>query len=129
MAMENQLQLQTITMKAGADLSGYQYRFVRISGAFVVKTQSARGAIAGVLQNKPDAQNKPARVVISGIGKLKTDGGVSAMEFLMSDASGLADTATLGTGTGVNIGAWALENDGGSGSVIRAVIGRQGIQL
>lgn len=124
--MAEELTLQQIAwvFKAGADLSGWQHRFVRISGVFAVKTATARGEIHGVLLNKPDAQNKAAHVLLCGVGKLVSDGSTTAGAWLVSDASGRCDVATMGTGTNADLGGYALEVDGGAGSKIAAMICR-----
>ena len=110
-----------MTYLAGLDLSSHQYKLVKFSGAYVILS-STRGDIAGVLQNKPDAQEKPAIVRHSGISLVVTDGGISAGHHIISDSSSRADTGTIGTGTGVATAGIALQTDGGAGSQVQALI-------
>lgn len=128
MAGYGPLQRLTITMQAGLDLSGWQNRLVRISGVYIVKA-STRSNCVGVLMNKPSAQGLQAEVCIFGLCEVKADGSVAAQDWLMSNASGYVTTATLGTGTGINIIGWTPEADGGAGSLVKAFICRTQGQL
>ena len=124
MALDEKLtQIIDTRYTAGADLSSWQYRYVRISGTSIVKTQSARGNIHGILQNKP-ASGDVAAVLIHGMSKMKTDGTVTAGAWLMSDTSGRADVHTPGSGTAVDLGGWALEVDGAANTIVSVMFAR-----
>ena len=60
-----------ITLKAGVDLSGFQYQFVKLDadGDVIALTSSIEIAI-GVLQNQPNADGERATICVSGITKL-----------------------------------------------------------
>lgn len=126
--MDERLGTISTTKLAGLDLSGWQYRFVKFSGAYVVKS-STRDTIHGVLQNKPSVSGQAADVVIHGITNVITDGTITAGAYVMSDASGRADVLTHGTGTAVDCAGYALEVDGAAGSQVQILFQRMPTEL
>ncbi|MDB4311883.1 hypothetical protein N9937_00495 [bacterium] len=117
-----------MTKLASEDMSAYVNRFVTASGDYV-KLASTRSKIMGVLVNKPTALGASAQIVIFGKVKLCTDGSVTAFDLLMSDASGYGTTATQGNGSAVESGGWALDTDGGAGSIVEIMHSRMPMSL
>lgn len=77
--MSGQSKLMSDSMKAAADLSSYQYYFVKISAARTVNVCSAVTDVPyGVLQNKPENAGEAAEVMIAGITNLKIGASVTA---------------------------------------------------
>lgn len=87
-------QLMTDTVEAAADLSSYQYRFMKWSSgqATYVSTQGA--ASIGILQNNPAAAGRSAVIAYGGISELELGGNVSQGDNLTSDTVGRGITAT-----------------------------------
>lgn len=56
-----------ITIPAGSDLSNYQYRFVTVDTSGYATVCAAKGLPIGILQNKPGAAGRAARIRIAGI--------------------------------------------------------------
>jgi len=85
-----------IPLKAAADLSDYQYRIVELSASKTVTYSSADDDKAlGILQDKPAAANRAAKVRIAGVSKLKLgSGGCTFGQFLASDSAGKGVVAT-----------------------------------
>lgn len=116
MATENVT--ETITLKAGADLSGGtgQYRFVKHS-AGTARTCELAGdgeRVVGVLLNKP-ALAQAATIQVAGIAKVIAGSGtITAGGTVASGASGVV-TAAVGTEFNVGI---ALEGSTAAGKVI-----------
>jgi hypothetical protein len=90
---------------ANADLSSYQHYLVKQTSAdlTVALNDVAGGDCIGVLQNKPDAANKPAQVMSHGVTKVVAGGTVTASDLLKSDASGRVVKATRSL-TGADVG-------------------------
>ena len=86
---------------AAADLSNKQYHIMRLSAARTTNQASLATdvAIAGVLQNKP-AANEHAAVAFEGRGKITLGATTAANDFLTSDSSGRATPVVSG---GVNM--------------------------
>lgn len=86
------------TMTASADLSGQQFRFVKISGANTVTvTAASTDPSIGVLQNKPTS-GQEASVLILGVTKCTAGAAVAAGAEIMADANGRGITATSAAG-------------------------------
>lgn len=82
------------TLKASADLSANQYRFVEITAAQTVGACNAITDLAiGVLQNDPDAAGKPAAVAIFGTTKVVAGAAIAAGAKVAPTAAGKAQTA------------------------------------
>jgi len=91
------------TLVAAADLSGMQYRGVLVasaangstSGRTLVCSQ-AGDPVIGVLQNKPSAAGRPARVRGWGESKAIAGGPVTAGDILRVNAAGFFVTGNSG---------------------------------
>lgn len=89
-----------IEVPASADLSTKQYYFMTItSGQLAVAGAGVR--VAGVLDNKPTAQNAPGTLQYNGVALVLAAGSISAGGAVASDANGKAVAAT---GTAVTAG-------------------------
>ena len=75
------------TAKAAADLSGFQYYLVSMSGDDTVNTAAANQIAAGVLQNKPEA-DQHATVVPLGITKIRAGEACSYQDCITAGDSG-----------------------------------------
>ncbi len=89
---------------AGADLSSDRLKFVRASAVAdehtrVVLISAATQAPLGILQNKPDAVGKSAKVMVAGISPVICASAITIGDPVGPDAAGLADTKILGTDT------------------------------
>lgn len=106
-----------ITHKAAADLSAQQYHFVRYSAADTVNVASnaADEAMAGVLQNKPDAANRAATVAKMGETKITAGGALTVNDLITTNGSGRAAAAASGD----HIMGRVLETAGADGDVVR----------
>jgi len=96
---------------AGEDLSGKQYRFVRLSGANTVSAISATTQVpVGVLQNDPES-GEAAAVAIAGVSKVEAGGTVTAGYVVTCDDQGRVVNATAG---GYEVGiAWTAASSAG----------------
>tara|TARA_Y100001938_G_C8073324_1_gene424446 strand:+ start:1670 stop:2050 length:381 start_codon:yes stop_codon:yes gene_type:complete len=117
--MATQESLKCITLEAGADLSGDQYKFVKLSAGKAVLCSAATDIPVGVLQNKP-ASGAAATVAVSGVTKLLSGGTISSGDQLGTDGSGTGDTKTSADTTEYVCGT-ALA-DASSGEVLSALI-------
>jgi len=61
--------MQTISLTAAADLSSYQYRFVKVDGDGNAALCGDDGNAIGVLQNAPES-GQACTIAISGVTKL-----------------------------------------------------------
>ena len=79
--------------------NGFQYRFVKITGASTAGLADTTAAEipVGVLQNKPQVENAAATVAISGVSLVELGGTVAAGAGIRNNASGKGVTATAGT--------------------------------
>lgn len=97
----------SITFIAGADLSAYQYHFVKLSADNTVVICAAQTDIpVGVLQNDPDAAGKAASVMIYGVSKLEV-AAAGALTFGLAvgtDAVGEAESEAVTDTTHYNCG-------------------------
>lgn len=102
---------------AGADLSSYQYRFVKVSsGQFVLC--GAGDSSFGILQDTPNAAGVAGSALYEGISRIVVDAGttpIAAMDNLKSDASGRGVKTTT---AGDEVGAIALEAATTTGAII-----------
>lgn len=72
--------------------SGFQYRFVKITGAKTVGLQTAddNGYTVGVLQNKPQIVGAAATVAIRGISMVEAGAPISAGALVCAGTGGAA---------------------------------------
>ena len=92
---------------AAADLSLYQFHFVKLSADNTVNICAADTDIpVGVLQNKPDAAGKPAQVMMFGVTKLMigTGGALTFSLAVGTDANGEAESEAVTDTTHYNVG-------------------------
>lgn len=61
--------LQCITLPASGDLSGAQYKFVKMSATGIAVCSAITDIAIGILQDKPTALGQPCQVGIKGISK------------------------------------------------------------
>lgn len=124
MATDSPVVLQR-TYTAGADLSGQQYRFVKMntSGA-IVPIAAAIDRPLGVLQNNP-ASGQAAVVMSIGITKLYAGGSIAPSDGISTSAAGLALTVNLAATTPIIIAGTALST-GTNGAVITAMVSTTG---
>lgn len=94
--------------------SGFQYRFVKVTGAKTVglATAAANEQVIGVLQNKPQVVGQAATVALSGVSLVQAAGTVNAGDGVKVNATGQAvahvagtDDESLRVGTAVTAGA------------------------
>lgn len=113
--------------RAGASLASEQFRVVRVNASndFQVDVVTAvTDEALGILQNAPDAVNKPAEVAILGTCKAKLGGTVTRGNRLTFDSSGDLVAATEITDGGAadqNVIALALQS-GVSGDIIKVTL-------
>jgi len=83
-------------MTAAADLSGSQYRIVKVTADKQVNLGSSAGeTVLGVLQNDPKS-GEAALVRTGGVSKVVAGGTLSAGDKVQTDANGAAITALTG---------------------------------
>lgn len=96
MAFEN-ITTQVVGVVAASDLSAHQFKFVKVdANGRMILNVTAGGEVDGVLQNKPDAIDRAAEVSTGIQCKVISGAAVAAGALVMSDAAGLAVTATSG---------------------------------
>lgn len=86
-----------VSLPVAADLSSYQYRFVKVD-------TSARAALCGdgqkavgVLQDDPAAAGRPGNVMVGiGVTKVVVAGAITMGDAVSSDSQGRANTAASG---------------------------------
>lgn len=96
MAGENGVLLKSFA--AAADLSTYQYHFVKMASATTVTFADDGGISIGILQNKP-LKDEVANVMMAGISNMKvgTTGVAAVMDKIKTE-----DTHGLGTKAATN---------------------------
>jgi hypothetical protein len=86
-----------LTFEASADLSTYQYRFVKTDANGQIELCGDGEAADGILQNKPAAAGRAAQVALPGcISKVVSGAVVAKNALVASDANGRAVTAVSG---------------------------------
>lgn len=118
MATRNIRTIQAVGYTASADLSGYQYCFVKSAGAKTVALQTTAGdPVFGILQNAPTA-NLAAEIDVIGFTKVKLGAAVAAGAQVMCEATtGRAITATTG-----EVAVGYVPDGGGDGEVVEVVL-------
>ena len=109
-----------ISIPAAADFSAKQFRFVKVdvNGRGTI-CSATTDVVLGILQNKPDAADVPARVRVDGVSKIAIDGAANEGALIASDTIGMG---TVVTGAGAFVGAILLHATGGSADVQDALI-------
>lgn len=73
---------------SSGDLSSNQYYPVTLAADEQVALQTTKGGkVIGVLQNKPDAENKAAKVMLTGVTMVKLGGTISTGNYLVAEAT------------------------------------------
>ena len=113
------------TFTAGADLSGAQYKFVKIDPADgdVVLCAAVSDRPIGILQNDP-ASGEAAEVTIVGGSKLVAGGSASAGQALFTSATGTGATAAFGStnpASAMYVAGAFIEN-AASGEIVSVVV-------
>lgn len=93
-------QIKIPGLKAGADLSADQYKFVKLNADNqVILCAAATDIPLGVLQNKPDASGKAAEVCCIGVTKVSSDAALTAGWLIGTSVDGQGDRKIAGTDT------------------------------
>lgn len=111
-----------ISVAAAADLSTHQYKFVEWSSGKAALCNAATDIPMGVLQNKPDAADKPAEVLILGVSKVNSDAALSIGDLIGTSADGQADAKVAGTDTTEYVVGRMITATSGAGGVGTAAI-------
>lgn len=83
------------TFLAAADLSSYQYYWVKVSADNTVNVCAATtDKPIGILQNKPEAAGEPAEVMIFGVSKLSADASVTVASVVGTSSDGQGVSVT-----------------------------------
>lgn len=91
---------QMISFQAAADLSAYQFRFVKLDANGQVNICSAATDIPiGILQDKPAAQGRAANVMLDGISKVVGGANLAKGDQVGTDNQGRAVALVAGTDT------------------------------
>ena len=117
----------SISMKAGADLTALQFRFMKMSATGAVdKAAADTDRTIGILQNKPSNTSSEgplaALVKVMGGSKLEVDGNagaISAGSMLTADSVGRGVATTT---TNKTVGAIALEGSTVQGDIISVLL-------
>ena len=111
----------TVTFKAYADLSTYQYCFVKLSSSMTVTYADANGDLGvGILVNKPTAAGYDADVftLVGGICPVRAGAAFSYGQLLTADADGEAIAASDND----TVMAIALESAGAADDIVECMI-------
>ena len=111
------------TFVAGADLTGSQWLFVKLSGAnTVVVCAAATDKPVGVLQNNP-ASGGGAVVMMIGISKVQADAALATAGTLIGTSSdGQADAKIPGTDTTEYIAGFTISTAANAGELVTCAI-------
>jgi hypothetical protein len=115
MNMAYEMDTLDITLLAAADLSTYQYRFVKLTADNTVNVCGAGEQAIGILQNKPSAAGKEARVRVFGVSRI-TNGTAGAIAYgvkVMSaaDGKGVASTTDKDIYFGIILDGVSAQNE------------------
>lgn len=123
MARETPGTLYTLEV-ADADLSGDQYKLVKIDSGTGKVVLCGAGESGLPLQNKPKA-DEACEVTDAGVSKVLAGAGFNANTALTSDASGQAKAAL----SGESICGFALEASGGAGELVSMRVAAAGAKV
>ena len=110
-----------ITMPAAADLSAQQFRAMIVDTNGQATTSAALGKVIGILQNKPAAAGRGARIRISGTSKLQGGAALAEQDYVASNAQGFG---TAAASLNDEVFAIVLTQTGGSGDITDVLIHR-----
>lgn len=92
--MAYEIPVHNLSLPAAADLSDEQFYAVKVDSSGKAALSGDGENAIGILQDKPDAADKIANVMVLGVSKAVYGGSVTAGDNLASDASGKLVTAT-----------------------------------
>jgi len=110
-----------ITLPAAGDLSAKQYCAMIVDTTGRATTSAALGKVIGILQNKPAAAGRAARIRVVGVSKLAGGAALNEQDYITSNAQGFG---TAGASLNDEIFAQALVQSGGSGDITDVLIQR-----
>ena len=116
-----------ITVKAEGDLSGHQYRLMKMTNAGYGTTCLQTGTQAvmlGILMNKPSAYGRAAKICIFGHTKAVAGAAISTLGFIGAGTDGCVAAVT--TESHKIIGQ-NLQTAAGTGELIEVLIGHGAI--
>lgn len=118
--MAGEVGVLSLSFTAAADLSSYQYHFVKLASATTVTYADDGGAAIGILQNKPES-GETANVMVMGVSNMKvgTTGVAAVMDKIKTEGTyGYGTTSATNLD---NVNAVALET-GVSGDTISVLL-------
>lgn len=121
MAVREQFQVVKEFPAAG-DLSAKQFLFMEVTTGKVDTTDAITDIPVGVLQNKPDAEDKHAEVLVLGGTKLIASAAITQGALIGVTATGKAVAVVAGTDTTAYIVGRALEAASGDGILFSAYV-------
>jgi len=90
-------QVLDVTLPAAADYTGSQYYFVKTDSAGRAAVCSGTAdEPTGILQNKPNAIDRPAQVRVIGVSKLVAGAAIAIAVSVSTDATGKGVTSVTG---------------------------------
>lgn len=95
--MAYEMDVLDITFLAAADLSTYQYRFVKITANNTVNVCGNTEQAIGILQNAPTAAGQAARVRVLGVSRLEMSATIAFGDKVGSAANGEGVAVTADT--------------------------------
>lgn len=117
--MAYEIPLFSITLKAAADLSAHQYKFVKLdSNGDAAAIAQETDVPIGVLQEKPAAAGRACQVMVIGVSKLQGDADLAKGNAITTSADGQAQAAK---GTCYTVGQ-VLEDNSAAGGLLTAII-------
>lgn len=113
-----------VTLKAGQDLSSYQYRFVSMSSDGKIDPTDTGQEALGILLDDPGAENRAASVAVTDgdIVPCVAGGAFPVSRDLMSDANGRAISATGGG----RVQAVSMEASSAAGNIVSVMLKKGG---
>lgn len=110
------------SLRAGADLSSHQYKFMKLdTNGYAVVCAAVTDKPIGVLQNDP-ASGEEAEIMATGITKLNADSAIAIADELGTSTDGQADTIASGTDITVYKVGQALEAAAAAGVIFAALV-------
>jgi hypothetical protein len=107
-----------VTLAAGADLSAWQYKIVKVSGTGVAKATAITDVPLGILQNTPTS-GKMAEVAVSGVSKVVAGAAITAGTLVgIQVTNGKVKTIAAGTDTTQYVLGQALTAASADGDII-----------
>lgn len=113
----------TLTFAAGGDLSSDQFKAVKLSAdRKVILCTGVTDKPIGILQNKPDAAEKAAEVMLLGVTKVNSDIALSAGNLISTQSDGQLQIVTPGSETTEYIIGQVLFASGAAGERAEAAV-------